>query len=103
MSLPSVRRALSVARVGFSPLSVARVGTPALSVARVGFSALSVVRVGSPGPVRRPRTGLLVFLGSWDVPVTLIPALRPPWPAGLYSVDVPTMSFQLHDWDIHIV
>jgi hypothetical protein len=24
-------------------------------------------------------------------------------PGGLYGVDVPAMSFQLHEWDIHIV
>jgi hypothetical protein len=25
------------------------------------------------------------------------------WPGGSYGVDVPAMSFQLHEWDIHIV
>ena len=45
----------------------------------------------------------LVLLRSRDVPVTGDPWALPFGGLRGYGVDVPAMSLELHEWDIHIV
>jgi hypothetical protein len=57
--------------------------------------------LGSPPLLRFPLRPL-VLLRSRAFLWPLIPARRP-GPAHLYDVDVPAMSLELHEWDIHAV
>src|SRR5690242_16697374 len=65
----------------------------------VGHSANWLSRIDVD---RRRPAAPLVLLRSRDAFVIGDPLLAPLGPARLYGVDVPAMSFQLHEWDIHI-
>src|SRR5690242_19939852 len=76
------------------PSTLAREGSPEMLAD--GFSA------GSAAACRRLPSGL--GIGGVIAVAAVVPdPARSRCPGRLYGVDVPAMSLELHEWDIHIV